>query len=282
MATILKGIAGGRGGKLTLNEKGPVYTESVELIVISNIKNESIANVLSTAGLPRVNFTATTFGALCRDLTPKQDAKSPYVWRVNAEFTTEPLDYDTDGDDPDNPNPTSWVPIYKGVGESFEEVVYEDFSTTPKKYVNSAKKKFPEPLIVKRPVVVYTFRQFVVSTFTDMQIGDWNDTINLSVFKGFPADTLHLTVQDFERGTFYGMYCTLVNFRVAYKKDKWLNKPLDMGYEYRPTAGGPTVGSAGGKLVALESNGTQRSDTLDPLALEFVPHRRVAFGGFLL
>jgi hypothetical protein len=286
MATVLRGMKSGKGGKLTLTAKGPVYTESSEFIIVSDVKNESIANVLSTTGLPRVNFTLTTFDALCRDLTPKQDAKSPYVWRVVADFTTEPLEYDTGSDDPDSPDPTTWVPIYKGVVETMEEVVYEDFSSTPKKYVNSAKKKFPEPLVVKRPIIVYSFQQFVASTYTDVQIGDWNDTINTASFKSFPADTLHLTVQDFERGTFYGVDCTLVSFRVAYNKQTWLNKPLDMGYEYRPSAGDPTVGSPGGKLVALESDGTLRDDTLEPLALEFVPHRRIAFatgsGGPLL
>lgn len=282
MSTILKGIVGGRGGKLNLTAKGPTYTESVEFIVISDIKNESPAAVLATSGLPRINFTLSTFGALCLGLTPKQDPKSPYVWRVTADFTTEPLDYDTGADDPEDPNPTTWIPFYKGVVETFEEVVSEDFSSSPKKYVNSAKKKFPEPLVVKRPITVYAFQQYVVPTFTDVQIGDWNDSINLTEFRTFPADTLHVTVQDFERGVFYGFPCTLVSFRVAYKKNTWLDKPLDMGYEYRPTAAAQTVGSPGGKLVSLESNGTLRSDTLEPLALEFVPHPRIEFADFLL
>lgn len=282
MATILKGISSGRGGKLNLTAKGPVYTEQIEYIVISDIKNESLAVVLSTPGVPRINFSISTYGALCLGLTPKQDTKSPYVWRIVADFTTEPLEYDTGSDDPESPNPTAWIPIYKGTVESYEEVVNEDFSTVPKKYVNSAKKKFPEPLVVKRPIVVYSFQQYVVPTFTDVQIGDWNDTINLTAFRDFPLDTLHLTVQDFERGVFYDFPCTLVSFRVAYKKDKWLNKPLDMGYEYRPAAGAQTVGSAGGKLVSLASDGTLRSDTLEPLALEFVPYQRLEFAGFLI
>jgi hypothetical protein len=282
MATILKGIRSGKGGRVTLTAKGPVYTEQVEFVVISDIKNESPAVVLGTSGLPRVNFTTTTYGALCLGLNHKQDAKSPYVWTVTADFTTEPIEYDTNGDDADDPDPTTWVPIYKGSVETYEEVVSEDFSLSPKKYVNSAKKKFPEPLVVKRPIVVYTFQQYVDSSFTDVQIGDWSDTINLTAFRTFPADTLHVTVENFERGIFYLFPCTLVSFRVAYKKDKWLNRPLDMGYEYRPAASAQTVGSPGGKLVSLESDGTLRSDTLEPLALEFVPHRRLEFSGFLL
>jgi hypothetical protein len=282
MATFLRGQKRGTSGKLASTEKGFVYTQSLEYIVISDVKDESVYNVLSTSGLPRIGFSTSTFaGAVCRDLTPKQDTKSPYVWYVTADYTTEPLNQDTDGDDPENPDPTAWTPIYKGTIETFPEVMFEDFSTVPKKYVNSAGKKFPEPLVRNRPVIVYSFQQFIPGSVADAAIGEYNDTINLTTFRGFGADTLKCTIADFERGYFYGFYCTLLSVKVAYKRNKWLDKPLDMGYEYRPTAGAETVASAGGKLVSLASNGTLRSDASDPLALEFVPHKRVEFSTFL-
>lgn len=282
MATTLRGVKAGTGGKLSSTAKGYVYTQSLEYVVISDVKDETIFNVLNTSGLPRIGFTSTAFAdAVCRDLSPKQDPKQPYLWRVTADFTTEPLNQDTTGDDPDNPDPTAWVPLYKGTIETFPEVMFEDFSTSPKKYVNSAGKKFPEPLVRNRPIIVYSFQQYIASTVTDAQIGEYNDTINLTTFKGFGADTLKCTIADFERGYFYGVSCTLLSVKVAYKRDKWLDRPLDMGYEYRPTAGAEAVASAGGKLVSLATDGTLRSDTLAPLALEFVPHKRVEFSTFL-
>jgi hypothetical protein len=282
MATTLRGVKAGTGGKLSSTAKGYVYTQSLEYVVISDVKDETIFNVLNTSGLPRIGFTSTSFAnAVCRDLAPKQDTKSPYVWHVTAEFTTEPLNQDTGSDDPDNPDPTAWVPLYKGTIETFPEVMFEDFSASPKKYVNSAGKKFPEPLIRNRPIIVYSFQQYIASSVTDVQIGEYNDTINLTAFKGFGADTLKCTIADFERGFFYGRACTLLSVKVAYKRNKWLDKPLDMGYEYRPTAGAQTVASPGGKLVSLASDGTLRPDTSDPLALEFVPHKRVEFSTFL-
>lgn len=282
MATTLRGIRKGKGGNLSSTARGYVYTESQEYVVVSDTKTETIFNVLSTAGVPRIGFSATAFGgAVCRNLKPKQDAKAAEVWYVTADFTTEPLNQDTSGDDPDDPDPTAWVPLYKGTIETYPEVMFYDFSTTPKPYVNSAGAKFPEPLIRNRPIIVYSFQQYIASTITDAQIGEYNDTINSATFKGFGADTLKCTIADFERGYFYGVDCTLLSVKLAYKRDKWLDRPLDMGYEYRPTSGVQTVASAGGMLVALDPDGTRRSSLLEPLPLEFVPHKRVAFATFL-
>lgn len=282
MATTLRGMKKGRGGKLSSTDKGYVYTESQEYVVISDVKNETIFNVLSTAGLPRIGFTSTAFAnAVCRDLTPKQDTKSPYVWYVTADYTTEPLNQDTDGDDEDNPNPTAWIPIYRGGIEITEDAMSEDFSTTPKKYLNSAGKAFPDPLVRRRPAIVYQFQQFIASSVTDYQIGEYNDTINLTAFRGFPADTLKCTIGEFERGYFYGMDCTKVPVKLAYKRDGWLDKKLDAGYEARPAAGDKPVSTAGGRLALLAADGTEQAEGLPPRYITFVPHPRVEFSTFL-
>lgn len=280
MATILKGWRKGVGGKFSLSKgKSPVYTETRTAVVFSDIKDESPAVVLFTTGLPRVGLT-TLIGianSVCTDVSPKQDTGSPYLWLVDCEFSTDTEGQDT-GDDPD---PTTWTPRYSGKIETYPEVMHEDFSSPPEKYVNSAKKKFPEPLIRNRPIIVYSFKQYIVPTITDVQIGEFNDTINLTAFKGFAADTLKCTISEFERGYFYQMDCTLLSVQVAYKRNGWLDRPLDMGYEYRETAGTSAVGSAGGMLVSLNTDGTRRSDTLDPLVKVFVPHKRVEFSTFL-
>lgn len=279
MATILKGWRKGMGGKFSAGKSGPVYTETRTAVVFSDVKDESPFVVLSTTGLPRVGLT-TLIGisnSICTDVSPKQDTGSPYLWLVDCEFSTATEGQDTGGD----PDPTTWTPRYSGKIETYPEVMYEDFSTPKLKYVNSANKKFPEPLIRHRPIIVYSFKQYIVPTITDVQIGEFNDTINLTAFKGFPADTLKCTISEFERGYFYDMDCTLLSVSVAFKRDAWLDRPLDMGYEYRLSAGVPAVGSAGGMLVSLNGDGTLRSDVSDPLVKIFVPHQRVEFSTFL-
>lgn len=279
MATILKGWKKGMGGKFSKGKSGPVYTETRTAVVYSDIKTESPAAVLYTTGLPRVGLTTLSgiANSICTDVSPTQDTGSPYLWTVDCEFSTATEDQDTG----DNPDPTTWTPRYSGKIETYPEVMFEDFSSPPRKYVNSANKKFPEPLIRNRPIIVYSFKQYIVSTITDVQIGEFNDTINLTAFKGFPNDTLKCTISEFERGYFYALDCTLLSVSVAFKRDGWLDRPLDMGYEYRPSAGVPAVGSAGGMLVSLNGDGTLRSDISEPLVKTFVPHKRVSFSTFL-
>lgn len=270
MATILKGFKKGKGGKLSKTERGTTYTESITAIVISNIPNESPYNVCLTSGLPKVGIDRLPpTNAVCVDLDPKQDELSPYVWRVGIEYSTETDQQDTG----ENPDPTTWVPIYKGKIQTYPEVLYRDFSTPPKPYLNSARCKFPEPLIVNRPVIVYEFTQYEPATITDVQIGDRNDTVNSAGVKTFAAQTLKMSITEFERGYYFGFPAVRISYAVAYKKNKWLNVPLDVGYEY--ILEGKKIPSD--TLVALNSDGTKRSDTVDPSTLEFKQFREIAF-----
>ena len=272
MATFLKGYKKGKGGKLKATEKGMVYTESRTAVVISSIPNDSPYNVCLTAGLPKVGIDVLSpTGAVCTDLDPKQDSASPYVWFVSEEYSTEVNGQDTSS----GADPTAWVPRYKGKIQTYPEVLYEDFSTPPKPYLNSARCKFPEPLIVNRPVIVYDFVQYEPDTLTDVQIGDRNDTVNSASItgRGFAAQTLKLSITEFERGYYYGYPCVRINYSVAYKKNKWLNVPLDVGYEYMLS--GKRYPSD--VLVALNSDGTRRAETDPPLTLQFKQFREISF-----
>ncbi len=275
MATLLKGWKKGMGGKLSRSGNSPVtYNETRTAVVISDIKDESPFNVLSTTGLPRVGLSTliTPTAAICTSVDPKQDSVSPFVWFVDCEFSTATDKQDTNDS---NPDPTTWLPIYSGKIETYPEVMHTDFSTPPKPYLNSAKCKFPEPLIINRPIIVYDFFQYEADTITDIQIGDRNDTINSDTVRGgmFPISTLKCTVSGFERGYFYGMAAVKINYSVAYKKSTWLNKPLDMGYDYLIGSNKLTSDS----IVALNSDGTKKADTADPDALEFKGFRPISF-----
>jgi hypothetical protein len=270
MATVLKGFKKGKGGKLSKTERGTVYTESMTAIVISNIPNESPYNVCLTSGLPKVGIDRLPpTNAVCVDLDPKQDELSPYVWRVGIEYSTETDQQDT-GEDPD---PTTWVPIYKGKIQTYPEVLHRDFSTPPKPYLNSARSKFTEPLIVNRPVIVYEFTQYEPATITDIQIGDRNDTVNSAEVKSFPAQTLKLSITEFERGYYFGFPAVRISYAASYKKNKWLNVPYDMGYEY--ILSDKKIPSE--TLVFLNPDGTLKSDQTFPLSLEFKQFREIPF-----
>jgi hypothetical protein len=162
----------------------------------------------------------------------------------------------------------------------YPEVVYEDFSNTPKQWVNYAGVPFSEPLTITRPIIVFDFWQMESSTLSNKAIGDRNDCINSGSVTlagdSYPQYTLKCAVIEFERGFFYGFECVNIHYQVLYKPSKWTVKPLQVGYEYRVAPGGVRVASP--KLVALETNGTLRSDSADPLSdNEFIPHKPISF-----
>lgn len=276
MATVLKGMQKGKGGSLKQSGKTFSYTERRRYIVISSVPNDSILNVLNTTGLPKVMVTSipgTSGQCVCTGLDPKQDEGSPYTWFVDAEFSTSNEKQETGGD----PDPTTWIPVYSAKIETYPEVLYEDFSTPKKKYLNSARDKFPEPLIVKRPIIVYDFFQYEPATLTEVEIGDRNDTVNIDEFRGFAAETLKLTVSGMEYGFFYGYPAVRVNYSVAYKKNKWLNVPLNVGYSYLLDG----VRTPSDVLVALNSDGTKKADTAIPDTLTFKENPQIEFDDFL-
>ena len=266
MATTLKGEERGRRGRLEKTKDGHVYTETRTYVVTSNIRTESPYAVVATSGLPLVNLTVLSgSNARCRSLTPEQDKKAPHVWRVVAEFTTEPLDQKENPEDPTNPDPTQWIPVYRGTIETYPEVMYKDYDGNA--YVNSAFDRFPEPLIKQRPIIVYEFTQYEAPSVTDIQIGDRSFTMNSSVFKTYPKWTLLLAVKSFERGYFYGFEAVKIEYRMAYKRGLlisgepagWRDTPLDVGYSY--LEGGKKVSPF---LVSLNSDGTKKADDAAP------------------
>lgn len=283
MATVLKGRKKGMSGSLSYSGSKLVYSERHTYVVISDTIAEAILTVLATSGLPRVmidSITGTYGACLCTGLDPKQDDQNPYVWYVDAMFTTDIEGQETEGDGIDSADPLTWVPRYKGSFEFVPQVLYEDFSDPPKPYLNSAGDKFPEPLIYRRPCTVYDFWQIEDNSATDEEIGDRTDTVNSTTFRTFEAGKLKLQVSGFERGFWYGVDAVRIEYRVAYNKKGWLIKPADAGYAYRPSAGQKKVASDA--LVFLNTDGTAKAESVtEPDYLEFKGHEQIDFNDFL-
>jgi hypothetical protein len=285
MSTVLRGEKPGRSGQLQSNKDGMTYSVDRTYFVLSDVKNDSEINVLATAGLPIIGLSSLAGfpGTICRSLRPQQNAKQPQLWEVTANFSTQPIDQqapNTGPGDTPNPDPTTWVPIYAGKMQYYPEVVYEDFSSTPKKWVNYAGVPFSEPLTITRPICVFDFWQMESSTISNKAIGDRNDCINSGsvTLAGdtYSQYTLKCSVLEFQRGYFYGFECVNIHYQLFYKPSKWTVKPIQCGYEYRLTSGGVRVASP--KLIYLETNGTLRDDGLAPLAdNEFIPHKPISF-----
>lgn len=289
MSTFLKGEMRGRRARLERTNDGWTFNETRRYVVISNDVRESPVAVVGTPGIPIPGLTITSSGAVCKSVDPEQDEKQPKVWRVNAEFSTEPINQKTDPSGTPDPNPTNWIPLYKGVIETYADVMYAD--RNGKRYVNSANDKFPEPLVKNSPIIVYEFTQYEPNSLTDRQIGDRNDSTNNAVFRSFDKWTLKLNIKGFERGYYFGYECVKIDYRVAYKQGVqdnagewtgWKDIPLDMGYSYFTSAkgsGGAKVTSQ--QLVALNQDGTKKADNADPEWIVFEGLKALNFSSFL-
>jgi hypothetical protein len=287
MTTTLRGEKPGRQAQLQSNKDGMTYSVDRVYYVQSSVRNESELNVIATTGLPIIGISSLAGfpGTICRNLNPSQNSKQPHLWEVTANFSTQPIQQEAPntgpGDTP-NPDPTTWLPIYSGKMQYYPEVVYEDFSPSPGpyKWVNYAEVPFNEPLVITRPIIIFDFWQMEASSTTNKTIGDRNDCINSSSItlrgESFPQYTLKCSVIEFERGYLYGYSVVNIHYQLAYKPSKWTVKPLQVGYEYKPAAGADRTSSP--KLVALNADGTKRSDSLAPLAdKEFIPHKPISF-----
>ena len=185
MTTVLLGEKPGRNGQLQSSKDGMTYSVDRTYFVQSSVKNDSEINVLATTGLPIIGLSGLAGfpGTICRSLRPQQNAKQPQLWELTANFSTQPINQDAPNTGPGgtpNPDPTTWIPRYSGKMQYYPEVIYEDFSTSPKQWVNYAGVPFSEPLTITRPIIIFDFWQMEASTVTDKALGDRNDCINSS------------------------------------------------------------------------------------------------------
>lgn len=136
MATVLIGEKPTRSGTLTASDTGFNYVVPRTYLVRSDINDDSELNVLLTSGLPIIGLSGLNSfpEAICRSLRPRQNPKQPKLWEVEAEFSTAPLNQRAPstgggggGGGTPNPDPTSWIPVYKARVEFYDEVLHEDF-----------------------------------------------------------------------------------------------------------------------------------------------------------
>lgn len=284
MATTLLGKERTGDANLQATAQGFTYTESYDYLVMSDDPDEAYWNVITTAGLPQV-FVTDVGGLLCRSKRATRDAGHAGLWHVTCDFSAETTGQETGG----RPDPTTWVPVWTGSIELYDELLqtvkYASTATGtmlgPESYTNSAWDKFPEPLMVKKPIVVMEFAQYESPALTVDTIANRNDKINSATFKGFPARSLKVNVRSFDKGLYFNYPAYKINYVVAYKPSLWVDAPLDVGYEYFANAGDTNKVSSP-VLVALNSNGTKKDGDDDPVVnWYYFPYDETPFASFI-
>jgi hypothetical protein len=274
-------IRPGKNGVLV--QEQPFY-----VTVIADTKyQDRVAIILDTPGMPR--FGQIYAGGLAvKSINAERDEDDPLRWHVTITASSEvEEDQETRNESSGSPssNPIEWIPIANVRFETYDEVLREDFSDPPKKWVNSAKKPFETGLVRQRRIPMVAFSQFEPASTTLETIMDRCDTINVGVYKSKAAKTLLLNVEGATIGTYSGIRCWRVDYTMRYKEDTWTLKQLDVGWGYYESGEFKPFKDAEGNsfLGSLNGFGGKRpnQETDDPAEIPFELYKAINFNTFL-
>lgn len=272
-----------KGSNMTLT-----YSSTFNFLVVTDDKNTTREEVLLfTPGLPVVGVVYGAIQATCTGIDADRSRDNPIYWNVVCTFDTAAEQQKQSPEDPDSPDPTTWLPVF--IVDAFEtrdKVLKMDKSPTPKKCVNSAGTPFADPITDTETICCFSFTQFEGASLGLKTIMDRNGTINESALTSggetFDARTLKLNVLKAEKGLFMQFPAWRIEYRVAYDPDTWDEDRLDVG----------PVQISGGKRVSCMDeertykivgnlNGSGVQVFTDPSVITFRPKTQLEFNNFI-
>lgn len=194
----------------------------------------------NTPGLPRAGLIFGQLGLVCDEVTCEREEKHALYWNVTARFQTATEEQKQNQEQ--NPNPTSWIPVFRIDSFTTKERVISKDRSTPAKYpVNSAKTPFDQPLTTTSSLCQFSFVQFEDPSLKIKDFLDRNDSVNSASFDAigqvFAARTLLVEVQEAELGSYAGYSAWRARYRITYDPDTHDEKRADMGPFFIDTDG---------------------------------------------
>lgn len=203
-----------------------VRTYRIVFVVITDNPDDGVMVVGNASGIPHkgdVYATATDFdpGALCQDVSPKQDPDEQTVWEVVATYSSH-------SGDPmkDDHNPMVHPPDIHWSSWGETRALYEDFNG--KKFVNTAGQPLDPPVErrFKYPALTVVRNE---KTFPVMLVQSYWDVLNSDVFNGWPPETVK--VDDIRASSQYreaqGFF--RVTYEFLFRNEGWKHYELDAG-----------------------------------------------------
>lgn len=186
----------------------------------------------NTPGLPRAGLLYGPLQLVCDEVTCEREEKHALYWNVTARFQTGTEEQKQNSEN--NPDPTTWIPIFKIDSFTTKERVISKDRSTPAKYpVNSANTPFDQPLTTTSSLCQFSFTQFEDPGLKLKDFLDRNDSVNNATFNAagqvFAARTLLIEVQEAELGSYAGYAAWRARYRVTYDPDTHDEKRADMG-----------------------------------------------------
>lgn len=271
-------IKKGNGTSLT-------FTSQFHFLVIADSPTTSREEILlGTPGLPIVGVVYGLIQATCTGISAKRNPKNVLYWDVTCDFDTGREDQKQNPSDPDNPDPTTWLPVF--VIDSFEtkqRVLTFDKSSVPVPCVNSAHQPFREPLTENLTLCAFTFTQFEDPSQDINAIMDRNESVNSITFTGRDARTLKLNVTGAELGYYVGVPAWRCTYKVTYDPDTWDVDMIDCGPNQLDGTGLiPCKDKNGVRIIGnLNGSGVQQDQDDDPFVIIFRTYKELDFNAFI-
>jgi hypothetical protein len=252
--------------------------------------------LLLTPGLPIVGLNYSAFNMICTSKGAERSDVDPSYWDVTCEFSNGIQHQEPNPDDPENPDPTTWIPICRIDGfVQKQKTLDEDYTdpadgnvnfgiTGPYVYRNSAFQPFNPPLTTTVSLPRFAVSQYEPEGTGIIPILKRNNKINAGNTRiataTFPPLTLLCEIVSAELGNWGNVRCWRVDYALTYDEDTWKQVVMDVGDSYldgvnlKPYYDSTnTVRQTYGKL-----NGLGGKNAGDPVFLTFRPIDRISFG----
>jgi hypothetical protein len=137
-------------------------------------------------------------------------------------------------------------------------------------WTNSAGEPYQTGFVRQRRVITRDFTQFErisgPGALTLDDIENRNDVLNSDTFLGKPKRTIKLTVESCEAGSYFGLRCWRVGYKLHYKKTDWRLKQLDVGSFYIESEKKiPFEDEQGNSILgSLDGKGAKATDQNEP------------------
>lgn len=262
-----------------------IFASRWKFIVVADstsVTREEI--LLGTPGLPIVGLVYGVTQQKCTSKSAERKKENALYWDVVCEFESGAENQKQSEDNPDSPDPTTWVPVF--TVDSFEtkqKVIYQDFSDPPKTIKNFADQLYSEPLAKTCTLCSFSFVQFEDPSQDIDDIMERNDTVNKDAFQARGARTCKLNVTSAELGYFGTFNAWKVSYRVTYDPDTWDVEMLEVGTVFKDTTDGdkikPYMDQTGSHRVVgkLDTNGDKLGWEDEPLTTAYVTYKQIPF-----
>lgn len=236
MASEIVGELRRGSGAISRGDKGRLnLTMQVDFLVVSDDKFASREEILLfTQNAPVVGLQYGPLNATCISKTVERNETNPLYWEMKCEFDTAQEEQQQNPEDPQNPNPITWIPIWKlRLQTEDSETLWQDYDPAGFKTISNTAGELYDPLPNRKQTLIsWVFNQFEDPGLSLAEISSRHNKINAGPIRGFPQWTLLCQIEDAELGWYNGFYAWNIAYLLTYRDDDWRTIAYSWGWNY--------------------------------------------------